>query len=123
MSNSETTKVFQEVINKAWDDDSYRAQLIAEPAVAIKSATGYEVPAGAKIVVVDETDPSVVHFHLPPEPNFDDMELTDEQLEAVAGGEFVLLSVATTWWISGIVSAAVTSAVASAAVGASQNGY
>ena len=80
-------KVFQTVINKAWDDENYRQQLVSSPAQAIKSATGYDIPADAKVVVLDQTDPSVMHINIPPKPNYDNMELSDEQLEVVAGGE------------------------------------
>ena len=81
-------KAVQQVINKAWEDDTYRAALINNPNDAIKSVTGLQVPEGINLVFTDQTDSSVSFINIPPKPNADDMELTDEQLEQVAGGEF-----------------------------------
>lgn len=39
------------------------------------------------MVVSDQTDPNMMYLYIPPKPDFDDMELTNEQLEQVAGGE------------------------------------
>jgi hypothetical protein len=81
-------EVTQTIISKAWDDESFKEALIANPAEAIKEATGETVklPEGKTLVVKDQTDESVIYLNIPAEPNFDDMELNDEQLEAVAGG-------------------------------------
>lgn len=81
-------KAVQTVINKAWEDDSYRASLVANPNQAIQNLTGLQVPAGVNLVFNDQTDASISFINIPPKPNPDDMELTDEQLEQVAGGEF-----------------------------------
>lgn len=105
MSESAKKQVVLDVINRAWSDDNYRDELVASPAAAIKSATGYELPEGAKVVVVDQSDPSVSHLNIGPKPDMDDMELTDEQLEAVAGGEIWLLTL--TVVVVGAISAAV----------------
>jgi hypothetical protein len=38
------------------------------------------------LVAVDQSDPDCVYLNIPSEPNLDELQLTDEQLEAVAGG-------------------------------------
>ena len=89
-------KGLQTVVNKAWDDAQFKSKLIANPKSAIQSATGLSVPADVKIVVNDQTNEETVYLNIPPKPDYDNMELTDEQMEQVAGGEVVLTTFAVT---------------------------
>ncbi|WP_272149794.1 NHLP leader peptide family RiPP precursor [Tenacibaculum aiptasiae] len=81
-------KLLQTIIHKAWEDNSFKQHLIENPIDAIKNLTGenVKVPEGKTIVVRDQTDSSFIYINIPAEPNMDDMELTEEQLEIVAGG-------------------------------------
>jgi len=72
---------FGKIVAKAWRDPSFKAELIANPAAALK-AEGIDVPAGMTVTVVENTD-KVFHLVLPPVPSD---ELSDEALDAVAGG-------------------------------------
>lgn len=83
----ENMKAIQTVINKAWEDDNFRQQLVSNPKAAIASATGEKVPNSLEMVVSDQTDTNTIYINIPPKPDFDNMELSDEQLEQVAGGE------------------------------------
>ena len=86
-------KTLQAVIGKSWEDDSFRKQLVANPHAAIKSAAGVTIPADMNIVFTDQTDENTVYVNIPPKPDMDNMELTDEQLEQVAGGEVVFMTI------------------------------
>lgn len=67
---------------KAMEDEAFRAKLLSDPKSAIAESTGLEFPAEVNIVVHEETD-DTLHLVIPPAiPD----ELTDDQLEAVAGG-------------------------------------
>ena len=79
------------IIAKAWRDPAFKAELIANPAAALK-AEGIDVPADMTVTVVENTDK---HFHLvlPPAPT---EELADEALDAVAGG-FSMMSHCLVW--------------------------
>ena len=66
---------------KAWRDPAFKAELIANPAAALK-AEGIDVPAGMTVTVLENTD-ELFHLVLPPVPSD---ELSDEALDAVAGG-------------------------------------
>ncbi|QTE23306.1 NHLP leader peptide family RiPP precursor [Polaribacter cellanae] len=88
MELTKEQKLFQTVVQKAWEDTAFKQELINNPIEAIENLTGKRVklPEGKTVVVRDQTDTSVVYINIPAEPNMDDMELTEEQLEIVAGG-------------------------------------
>ena len=76
----------QQLIEKAIKDESFRKQLIENPAAAIEAETGMKIPEAMKIVVLEE-NPQTVYLVLPQihAQNFE-MEITDSELNAVAGG-------------------------------------
>lgn len=111
MELTKEQKIFGQVIQKAWEDADFKAELIASPAQAIKMATGetLDLPNGLELQVQDQSDPTKAYLVIPAQVNADEMELTDEQLEMVAGGEFVSWAVTTlivTLIVSGGVGAA-----------------
>jgi hypothetical protein len=67
---------------RAWSDPAFKARLLAEPAAAL-AEQGIAMPPGVELRV-HENDAAVVHLTLPPAPG---EELSDEQLDAVAGGD------------------------------------
>ena len=76
------------IITKCWEDKNFKQELLANPIETIEKFNGSKlnIPEGIKLIVNDQTDPSEYHFNIPIRPGFDSTELTDEQLEAVAGG-------------------------------------
>jgi len=88
MELTKEQKLFQTIVQKAWEDTAFKQELIANPVNAIENLTGKRVklPDGKTIVVRDQTDASIVYINIPAEPNMDDMELNEEQLEIIAGG-------------------------------------
>ena len=88
MEISKEQKLFQNIVQKAWEDNSFKQELMANPIATIEKLTGEQVvlPEGKTIVVRDQTDNSAVYINIPAEQKMDDVELNEEQLEAVAGG-------------------------------------
>lgn len=80
-------KKVQQVIARARTNEAFRRRLLADPAAVLKEE-GVEIPAGLELSVVEDTG-NVVHLVIPepPPPPLPD-ELSDEQLEHVAGGFF-----------------------------------
>jgi hypothetical protein len=82
----------QELVNSlithSWEDTSFKNRLVANPVSAIEEFTGKKmnIPAGKTLVVNDLTDEGYAYITIPAKPDFDSLELSDEQLEMVAGG-------------------------------------
>lgn len=75
------------VVRRSMEDDSFRRALVADPRAAIEQAFGTELPEGGEIRVVEETA-DVVYLVLPPRSAVGPSgELSDSDLEAVAGGD------------------------------------
>lgn len=92
MEFTQEQKLYSEIVQKAWDDADFKSQLTDNPVAAIEKLTGNKlnVPAGKTLVVRDQTDESTVYINIPARQNIDDIELSEEQLEAAAGGCFLL---------------------------------
>jgi hypothetical protein len=88
MEQKKEEEVLRLVISKAWEDANFRKSLIADPIKAIENLTGAKIvlPEGKTLVVNDQTDKSKVYMNIPSEPNIEDIELTEDQLEIIAGG-------------------------------------
>lgn len=88
-AKSNAEKNLQTIIAKAWEDEAFKAALLDNPVSAIESLSGKSLDLkGKKIVVADQSDSSTMYINIPHNPA--DVELTEEELEAVAGGEFHL---------------------------------
>jgi hypothetical protein len=76
--------VENELAVKAFQDPAFMEALRASPREVIAKEYGLNIPPNVKVELIEES-PTKLYLRLPPNPN--DLELTDEQLEAVAGGE------------------------------------
>ncbi len=92
MTNQErenAEKNLKTIIKKAWEDESFKQELVSNPVQAIEKLSGKPLDLkGKKLIVTDQTDYSAVYINIPANP--ENMELTDAELEAVAGGQFNL---------------------------------
>lgn len=80
----------EQVLDRALADPGFRKELIESPHASLSSLYGVTIPENADVQVFEETADS--HYVvIPPDVSRMSEELTDEQLEAVAGGWFVQL--------------------------------
>jgi hypothetical protein len=66
MSAEDTLKA--KIIQKAWEDAAFKAQLLADPKAAIQAAFGVVIPAAVELVAVEETM-NKYYLVIPPNPS------------------------------------------------------
>ena len=103
------------LIEKCWKDPEFKREVVKDPKGMLERHIGQKLPADLKIFIHEE-DASTLHFSLPPAPS-NTAELSDEDLEKVAGGtELILaiptLTVALAAWTAVVASAGVTASAA-----------
>ena len=92
----EELSLFRPVIEKAVAEEAYRSYLIAEPKAAIESVTGAELPSHASLRVQVAPGPIARVFRVPPFVE-ESADLTDADLELVAGGQNAAAAVSDCW--------------------------
>ncbi|MEH1770604.1 NHLP leader peptide family RiPP precursor [Nostoc sp.] len=73
------------IIAKAWKDEAYKQELLTNPKAVIEREFGVEFPADVKVQVLEE-NPTSLYFVLRMSPLAIAQDLSEEQLEAIAGG-------------------------------------
>lgn len=81
-------RVLQMILKKAWSSRSFITLLVNNPIPVIEALTQHKIsiPRGKKLIVSDQTNPNVLYLNIPPKELFEDIELSEKQLEKVAGG-------------------------------------
>ena len=77
------------IIERAWKNPEFRQQFISDPKAMIEKYTGQKLPEAFKIVVHEE-DANTMHVTIPIAPQ-QLSELSDDDLERVAGGTDVVM--------------------------------
>lgn len=65
MSNIQNLR--EQVIQKAWEDEAFKQQLLTNPKAALKEAFGIEVPDSIELEVVEDSS-NKLHLVIPPNP-------------------------------------------------------
>ncbi len=88
MKLTKEQELMQSIMNEAWESEDFKKELVSNPIEAIEKLTGEKIslPEGKQLVITDQTDEKTIYINIPSEPNMEDIELNEEQLEAVAGG-------------------------------------
>jgi len=80
------------IIVKAWEDEAFRSRFLADPKAVFEERLGIELPDALTITAHAE-DAEHLHFVIPTKPDMDLDELSDEDLERIAGGTAALTGV------------------------------
>jgi len=112
------------LVQKCWKDPEFRKQVVSDPKGMLEKHLGRKLPEQVKIFIHEE-DANTLHLSIPPAPaNLS--ELSDEDLEKVAGGTEIILATAAvgTPVMIGMTAFAVSvSGIGSAVVGTKQAGW
>ena len=79
------TEIKDRILNRAAEDEEFRASLIADPKAAISAEIGTSIPAGFDVAVHEESATSF-HLVLPPSPR-----LTEDELSKVSGAAGIII--------------------------------
>jgi hypothetical protein len=84
-ATEEQRKNFEVIFKKAATDSKFRQQLLTQPRKAVREATGTTLPESYNIQFI-ETPKGVDSLVALPDLIDEDVTLTEDELEAVAGG-------------------------------------
>jgi len=82
------------IIVKAWENEEFRTRFLAEPKAMFEERLGVKLPERLTITAHAE-DAEHLHLVIPAKPAVDMDELSDEDLERIAGGTSVIASAVT----------------------------
>jgi hypothetical protein len=75
------------LIEKSLQDDAFRQRLLADTRAAVEDELGTQLPEDVRVVAMEETaDTAYLVLPFRPMESREDGELSDRELEAVAGG-------------------------------------
>ncbi len=93
------------IVAKAWKDEAYKRKLLSNSKAVIEQEFNVQLPQEVSVQVMEE-NPTSLYFVLPPRPEISGQEISDEQLQAIAGGLGVdKIVAATAGYVSALASA------------------
>jgi len=79
-------QILNSLYQNSWNSPEFKTRLISNPSSTIEEVVGHKIPTDSHFVVEDQSDESIIYLNIPRKVDIDTLELTDEQLEMVAGG-------------------------------------
>ena len=89
METTDFKELYKDIVTRAWEDENFKMELIAKPLETINQFTNSKLDFGGKnLIIEDQSDSNNIYINIPPKIDFENMELSDEQLETIAAGGF-----------------------------------
>ncbi|HEX5850720.1 MAG TPA: NHLP leader peptide family RiPP precursor [Rubrobacter sp.] len=84
---SARTEMERRLIERSLEDDAFRQRLVEEPKGVVEQELGMRLPEEVRVMVVEETS-DTIYLVIPGTPmaGREELELSDQELESVAGG-------------------------------------
>jgi len=82
------------LIEKCWKDAEFKKQVVSDPKSMLEQHTGQKLSPELRIFIHEE-DANTLHFSIPPAPS-NLAELSDQDLERVAGGTDITVAIVAT---------------------------
>ena len=85
----ETETILNSIYTKCWEDHEFKNNFVQNPKIVIEEQLGKKLTLSDcknKIIVEDQSDKSIVYLNIPANEEINDIELTTEELELIAGG-------------------------------------
>jgi hypothetical protein len=89
------------LIERCWKDSEFRNEVLKDPKGMLEAFLGRSLPPDFNVIVHEE-DAKTLHFALPPAP-VNASELSDEDLERVAGGTEFFVAVLVTATVASVI--------------------
>lgn len=86
LANEQQLNIINDLIIKSTNDSKFKAEFINNPKKVIEDSYEFKVYDNVKLVVEDQSDENKIFINIPRKPDLNEVELTDEELEKVAGG-------------------------------------
>jgi hypothetical protein len=93
----------EKIVARAWKDEGFRKAFLADPKKQFEERLGTKLPSNLTITAHAE-DADHLHFVIPAKPGATVGELSDEQLEKVAGGVTPISIVTAVAAVAGLIS-------------------
>jgi|SRR6187455_1785330 len=104
----------EKIVARAWTDEEFRRKFVTDPKAQFEEHLGTKLPEAFKLTVHEET-PDSLHFVIPMKPAGNLDELSDEDLEKVAGGIDMATMLITIAAVSAVVGGTATATAAAGA--------
>ncbi|RKS95388.1 hypothetical protein BC952_1060 [Flavobacterium limicola] len=82
-------KVLNNLYQMSWESPEFKERFINNPSIIIEEIVGHKISSDYRYHVEDQSDSSIIYLNIPPKNELDSLELSDEQLELVAGGDVI----------------------------------
>jgi hypothetical protein len=86
-AGSARAEMERRIVQRSIEDESFRQRLIEDPKAAVEQELGTRLPEEVRVVTVEESA-DTIYLVLPSSPmaGAEGVELSDQELESVAGG-------------------------------------